>query len=218
MYDMILFDLDGTLTDSGPGITNSVAYALKKYGIEVDDRRELFKFIGPPLKESFETYYGFSPEESERAVQYYREYYSDKGLFENAVYEGIEELLKAIRESEKTAAVATSKPEKYARRILEHFGIAQYFTYIAGANMDGTRTKKEEVIAYVLERCGAFDRSKVLMVGDRKHDVLGAEKMGIDSLGVLFGYGDYEELKQAGARYIAEHVEDMYPVIFGGQR
>ncbi len=214
MYEIILFDLDGTLTDSGPGITNSVAYALKKYGIETADQSVLFKFIGPPLKESFEKYYGFSEEEAGKAIGYYREYYSDKGIFENAVYEGIEDLLKEIQESKKTAVVATSKPEAYAKKILEHFGIAKYFAYIAGANMDGTRTKKEEVIAHVLERCGLSDRSRVLMVGDREHDVLGAKKMGIDSLGVLFGYGDYEELKHAKATYIAETVKDIYPIIF----
>ncbi|MCI9330136.1 MAG: HAD family hydrolase [Ruminococcus sp.] len=214
MYDVILFDLDGTLTDSGLGITNSVAYSLKKFGIEIDDRTELYKFIGPPLRESFEKYYGFSPEEAGKAVEYYREYYMDKGLFENTVYEGIEELLKEIRDSGKRAIVATSKPEVFAKRILEHFGLAKYFAYIVGANLDETRTKKDEVIAHVLESCEIPDRSKVLMVGDREHDILGAKKMGLDSLGVLFGYGDYEELKRAGATYIAETVRDIYPVVF----
>lgn len=214
MYDVILFDLDGTLTDSGPGITNSVAYALKKYGIEVADRTELFKFIGPPLKESFEKYYGFSSEKAVKAIEYYREYYVDKGLFENTVYEGIEELLKAIQASGKTAIVATSKPEIFAKKILEHFDIAKYFAHIVGANMDETRTKKDEVISYVLHNCHIPEGSRILMIGDREHDILGAKKTGLDSLGVLFGYGDYEELKNAGADYIAETVKDIYPVIF----
>lgn len=214
MYDVILFDLDGTLTDSGLGITNSVAYSLRKYKIEVTDRTELYKFIGPPLKESFEKYYGFSAEEAAKAVEYYREYYVDKGLFENTVYDGIEELLRTIRDSGKIAIVATSKPELFARKILEHFRIAKYFTYIVGANMDETRTKKDEVISYVLQNCNIPAHSKVLMVGDREHDILGAKKMGLDSLGVLFGYGDYDELKNAGATYIAENVKDIYPVIF----
>lgn len=213
MYDVILFDLDGTLTDSGLGITNSVAYSLKKFGIEVHDRTELYKFIGPPLKESFEKYYGFPAEKAEQAIQYYREYYVDKGMFENTVYEGIESLLKSIRDSGKTAIVATSKPEIFAKRILEHFDIAKYFSYIIGANMDETRTKKDEVISYVLENCNIPDKSKVLMIGDREHDILGAKKVGIDSLGVLFGYGDYEELKSAGATYIAEAVENIYPIL-----
>lgn len=215
MYDVILFDLDGTLTDSGPGITNSVAYALKKYGIEVTDRTELYKFIGPPLRESFEKYYGFSAKEAEKAVEYYREYYVDKGIFENTVYFGIEDLLKEIRDSGKRAIVATSKPQVFAKRILEHFGLADYFEQIAGASLDETRTKKDEVIAYVLETCDIPDQSRVLMVGDREHDILGAKKNGIDSLGVLFGYGDYAELKEAEASYIAETVKDIYPVVFG---
>ena len=174
MYDVILFDLDGTLTDSALGITNSVAYSLKKYGIEVADRTELYKFIGPPLQESFEKYYSFSPEEAKRAVEYYREYYREKGIFENVVYEGIESLLKMLYASGKTLLVATSKPEEFAKTILKHFNLEKYFTYIAGANMDGTRTKKDEVICYALQNGHISDRSKVLMVGDREHDILGA--------------------------------------------
>ncbi len=214
MYDVILFDLDGTLTDSGPGITNSVAYSLKKYGIEVTDRTQLYKFIGPPLKESFEKYYGFSAEDSRKAVEYYREYYTDKGIFENAVYEGIEELLREIRKSGKKAVVATSKPEIFAKRILVHFDLAKYFEHIVGANMDETRTKKDEVISCVLQSLAISDRSNVLMIGDRKHDILGAKKNGIASLGVLFGFGDYEELEKAGANYIVKNVKDIYPIIF----
>lgn len=214
MYDVILFDLDGTLTDSGLGITNSAAYSLKKYGIEITDRAELYKFVGPPLHESYEKYYGFSPEEAKKAVEYYREYYRDKGIFENVVYEGIEELLKAIYNSGKTMIVATSKPEEFAKRILEYFDISKYFSCIAGSKMDGTRTKKDEVIFYALEKGKVSDLSKVLMIGDREHDMIGAQKVGIDSLGVLFGYGNYEELKNAGATYIAETVKDIYPIIF----
>lgn len=173
MYEVILFDLDGTLTDPGVGITNSVAYALKKYGIEVTDKTELYKFIGPPLQESFETYYGFSEEKARTAVEYYREYYRDKGIFENLVYEGIEKLLKTIYDSGKKIIVATSKPEIFANKILEHFHLAKYFTYIAGASMDGTRTKKDEVISYALKTCYISDFSKVVMIGDREHDVIG---------------------------------------------
>lgn len=213
MYEVILFDLDGTLTDPGVGITNSVAYALQKYGIEVEDRTELYKFIGPPLQESFEKYYGFSQEEAGRAVEYYREYFRDKGIFENFVYEGIENLLRTIYNSGKRMLVATSKPELFATKILEHFHLAKYFTYIAGADMDGRRTKKDEVISYALESCQISDYTKAVMIGDREHDVLGANKVGIDSIGVLFGYGNFEELKNAGATYIAERVADIYPLI-----
>lgn len=209
MYETVLFDLDGTLTDPGLGITNSVMYALKKYHIEVGDRRELYSFIGPPLKQSFMQYCGFSKEESEQAVVYYREYFREKGLLENEVYEGIEELLRALRESGKRLAVATSKPEAFAVRILEHFGLARYFEVIAGDTMDFARGSKADVIAYALEKLGVTDRSAAVMVGDREHDVIGAKAQGLDCIGVLFGYGSREELEQAGAKYIAQTPADI---------
>lgn len=209
MYHTILFDLDGTLTDSGLGITNSVAYALKKYGIENPDPAVLYKFVGPPLMQSFQKYYGFSEEESRQAVQYYREYYTEKGIFENQVYEGVEELLQKIQESGRKLVVATAKPEKFAKIVLEHFDIAKYFDLIAGAAMDETRTKKAEVIAYALEKFGITDLSEVVMVGDREDDVKGARQNGLACIGVLYGYGGREELQDAGAAYIAEKAEDI---------
>lgn len=208
-YEYILFDLDGTLTDPAIGITNSVMYALKKYGIEVHERSELYKFIGPPLWDSFENYYGFSKEEAKTAVEYYREYYKDKGIFENLVYDGIEDLLKRLEDSSKTLIVATSKPEVFAKQILEHFNIAKYFTYIAGSNLDGTRVKKDEVIMYALESCNVIDLSKAIMIGDREYDIIGAKKVGIGSIGVLFGYGNRNELEKAGADFITETVADI---------
>ena len=207
-YTTMLFDLDGTLTNPGLGITNSVAYALKKYGIDVKDRTELYKFIGPPLLNSFQDYYGFSEEQAVQAVEYYREYYQKTGIYENYVYEGIPELLKELTAEGITLLVATSKPEPFARLIMEHYHLAEYFTYIAGATMDNkTRVKKADVIRYAMQNCEAEDKEKLVMVGDRKHDILGAKEVGIDSIGVLFGYGDREELEQAGATYIAETVE-----------
>lgn len=214
-YEYILFDLDGTLTDSGIGITNSVMYALKKYGIEVSDRRELFRFIGPPLWYSFENYYRFSREEAKKAVEYYREYYRDKGIFENLLYDGVEDLLKKLKDNNKILIVATSKPEVFAKQILEYFDIAKYFTYIAGSNLDGTRTKKDEVIRYALESCNITDLSKVVMIGDREHDIIGAKKIGINSIGVLFGYGNRDELEKAGADFIANTVEDIERILVG---
>ena len=213
-YQYILFDLDGTLTDPGIGITNSVLYALGKYGIEVNDRSDLYKFIGPPLRDSFEVYYGFSKEDSKKAVEYYREYYKDKGIFENAVYDGAEDLLKTLKSSGKTLILATSKPEVYAKQIVEHFDIAKYFTYIAGSNLDGTRVKKDEVIQYALERYNITDLTKAIMIGDREHDILGAKEIGISSIGVLFGYGDRTELENAGADYIVDTVADIEKVLF----
>lgn len=208
-YQNILFDLDGTLTDPGLGITNSVQYALKRCGITVSDRNELYKFIGPPLKESFEVFFGFSDKDSDRAVEYYREYYRDKGIYENKLYDGIEELLQYLKEKGKTIILATSKPEEFAVEILKYFHIEKYFNCIAGATMDGSRVKKADVIRYALDKCGITDTSSSVMVGDREHDVLGAAQLGIDSIGVLFGYGSREELKNAGATYIVETVEDI---------
>ncbi len=212
-YELILFDLDGTLTDPGEGITNSVAYALKKFDIEVKDRRELYKFIGPPLIESFMEFYGFSNEEAKEALMFYREYFTEKGMLENLVYNGVEVMLKALLKGGKHLAVATSKPEPFAKTILEHFGLDKYFEFIAGSTLEETRTKKAEVIEYALEKLKITDRKKAVMVGDRKHDVIGAEQCGLDSIGVLFGYGSREELEAAGATYIAETVKDIENLI-----
>jgi phosphoglycolate phosphatase len=213
-YEYILFDLDGTLTDSGIGITNSVMYALQKYGIEVSDRNQLYKFVGPPLLDSFEKFYGFSKEEAKTAVEYFREYYRDKGIFENLVYDGFQDLLKSLKDKRKILIVATSKSEVFAKQILEHFDIAKYFTYIAGSNLDGTRVKKGEVIKYALESCNIIDLSKAIMIGDREHDIIGAKEVGISSIGVLFGYGDRNELEKAGADFIVDTVEDIGKVLF----
>lgn len=209
MYQYILFDLDGTLTDPGLGITNSVMHALKKYNIEVEDRTTLYKFIGPPLTDSFENYYGFSPEESEKAVVYYREYFSEKGLFENTVYPDIEQVLKTLKSQGKTLILATSKPEVYAKQILEHFHLDVYFDFVSGATMDKTRVKKPDIIAYAIEKCNLSDLSKVIMVGDREHDIFGADACHMDSIGVLYGYGNREELTRAGATYLAQSPQDI---------
>jgi len=214
-YEYVLFDLDGTLTDPAIGITNSVMHALKKYDIEVTDRRELYKFIGPPLTESFEVYYGFSNEEAKRAVEYYREYFQDKGIFENLVYDGIEDLLKILKEEGRKLIAATSKPGVFAEKILDHFQLSQYFTGIVGSNLDGTRVKKYEVIKYALDNYNITDLSKAIMIGDREHDVLGAKEAGLKCIGVLFGYGSRDELEKAGADYIAETVGDIAKIIAG---
>lgn len=208
-YDTILFDLDGTLTDSSPGIVNSIVYALKKFDISVDDTGKLRKFLGPPLHESFKMFYGFSDEKAMQAVEYYREYFSTKGILENNVYDGIEELLDTLKHNGKTLIVATSKPQPFTDRIMEHFDLKKYFTFVAGSNMDGTRSKKGDVIEYALGSCNITDRSPVVMVGDRMHDIAGAKSAGMDSIGVEYGYGDYSELKNAGATYIVKTVENL---------
>lgn len=208
-YDVILFDLDGTLTDSSPGIMNSIVYALKKYNISVENTDDLRKFLGPPLHESFRDFYGFDDEKSMEAVGFYREYFSTKGLLENEVYSGIREMLEDLKENGKRLILATSKPQPFTDRIMEHFDLAKYFEFIAGSNMDGTRSKKAEVIAYALESCGITDKADVVMVGDREHDIIGATTVGIDSIGVEYGYGDYDELSDAGATYIVKTVEEL---------
>lgn len=209
MYKYFLFDLDGTLTDPGFGITNSVMYALKKFNISVDDRTSLYKFIGPPLRDSFEMFYGFSREQSEIAVQYYREYFQEQGLYENEVYAGIPDVLTQLKEDGKTLVLATSKPELFAVRILKHFNLYDHFNFIAGATMDDLRNKKGDIIKYALDNCNISEKSSALMIGDRKHDIIGAKENGLDSLGVLYGYGSYDELNEAGAAFIANKPEDI---------
>ena len=213
MYKYLLFDLDGTLTDPGLGITNSVMYALRKFDINVEDRTSLYKFIGPPLRDSFETFYGFSSEKSELAVQYYREYFSERGLYENEAYDGIADLLTQLKERGKSLIVATSKPESFAIKILQHFKLYDYFDFVAGATMDATRNKKVDIIKYALESCNISEKSSVIMIGDREHDIIGAKENGLDSIGVLFGYGSYDELKSAGATFIAKRPLDIHGVV-----
>ena len=208
-YKYILFDLDGTITESGPGIMNSVEYALNKMNREVGERDTLKKFIGPPLTESMEKYYGMSEEEALLGVKYYREYYHDKGIYENRVYDGLEEVLKKINEAGKQAIVATSKPEEYAKIIIDHFHLTKYFACVAGMEMDGGRGTKAQVITYALEKNDITDKSKVLMIGDREHDVIGAHENGLDCLGILYGFGSRKEFEEAGADYIRENVEDI---------
>lgn len=213
MYNTVLFDLDGTLTDPGLGITNSVMYALDKFNIKVEDRTSLYKFIGPPLRESYAKYYHLSDEEITRAVAYYREYFSDKGIYENELYDGITEVLKQIKSSGRQVILATSKPEEFAVEILRYFQIDQYFDFVAAATMDGTRNNKADIIAYALELGKIADLQSTVMIGDREYDINGAKAAGLDSIGVLYGYGSREELQSAGATHIAEHVGDIMRLI-----
>lgn len=213
MYKYILFDLDGTLTNPEIGITNCVMYALEKFGIKENDRKKLHPFIGPPLTYSFQNFYGLSEEESKQAVAYYRERFSDKGLYENEIYDGVVEVLQHLKKQGKVIILATSKPEQYTIEILKHFQLDQYFDFVAGATMDGSRGEKADVIAYALEMSHIEDKTKAIMVGDRKYDILGAKENSLDSIGVLFGFGDYEELTKAGATYIAETVADILEYI-----
>lgn len=211
-YDVLLFDMDGTLIDSAPGIMKCLRHALDTMGYDMPERPE--RFLGPPLYDSFAEYCGMNGEQVLEAVRIFRERYRDKGLFECSVYEGVPEMLRQLRASGKRLMVATSKVAVYAERILERFGLAEYFEFVGGAELGGTRNEKWEVVEYVLGSAGITDRSDVLMIGDRKHDVIGAKKCGISCMGILWGYGSEEELLSAGADYIAaapRKAADMLP-------
>lgn len=213
MYDIILFDLDGTLSDSGPGIMHSVRYALAKYGISGESDAALRRFVGPPLIESFMKFYGFSHEQAVQALAYYREDYLAGAIYMNTPYEGMEETLKALKAAGKTLAAATGKPTPMAEDVLRHFGWEGYFSFIAGATMDESRSKKHDIIDYALEALGITDKTHVLMVGDRDNDVLGAKRAGVGCCGVLWGYGSREELEGAGAKYIIEKPEELLGIV-----
>lgn len=212
MYQTILFDLDGTLTDSGQGILNSVAYALEKMGIEEPDTANLNRFIGPPLYESFSRFYQLSPEDTQSAVDAFRVYFKEKGMFENQLYPGIIPLLEELRTAGKTLVIATSKPEIFAKQILEHFGIAHYFDVIAGASLDSSRISKADVISYAINQLEAFPKHAV-MIGDREHDIEGARMHQLPAIGVLYGYGSKQEFEKAGATMIVETVQDLKRVL-----
>ena len=208
-YKYILFDLDGTLTESAPGITNAAAHALKSFGVEAEPS-ELEFFVGPPLLGSFMRC-GLSQAQAAEAINVYREYYVARGMFENAPYAGIAEALRRLKAAGATLLVATSKPEPFAERILERFGLAEFFAVVAGSTLDETRTAKRDVIEYALARAGVSERSAAVMVGDRSYDVDGAKATGLASMGVLYGYGSAEEL--AGADFIAQTPSDIADIL-----
>lgn len=207
MYEFILFDLDGTLTNPKEGIINCVKYALRYFNIEETDEKKLLKFIGPPLIDSFKELYSFTEDEAKLAIEKYRERFSVTGIFENSVINGAVELLSYLKDSHKKVALATSKPQVYATKITEKFGLSKYFDYQIGAELDGGRSYKDEVISHILEIDKTEDLSKVVIIGDRKQDVLGAKKCGIASIGVKCGYAEENELEEAGADYIFENLE-----------
>ncbi len=213
-YKNILFDLDGTITNSGEGIVNSVIYALNKLGIAETDIKKLEKFIGPPLKDSFKEYYGMDSERQVMAVQYYREYYHVKGIYENRVYDGVKELLQKLIEDGKIVILATSKPQIYAEQIIKYFDLDKLFFYIKGSNIDGSKTDKKEIIGEIISELN-LKREESLMIGDRKFDIKGAKENEIDSIGVLYGYGNREELENEKADYIVYDTEEIYKIIKG---
>ncbi len=218
MFQYILFDLDGTLTDPKEGITKSVQYALASFGIDEPDLDKLVPFIGPPLKSSFMDFYQMSDEDAVRAVAKYRERFNDIGIYENAIFPGIAKLLSDLKVQGKKIAIASSKPTCLVDRILEHFEIMQYFDYVVGSELDGTRSKKEEVVEEALRlMVPEKERHLVAMVGDRKFDIEGAKAFGLVGVGVSFGYAGEHELEEAGADYIVDTVEELGELLMRGK-
>ena len=214
-YKNILFDLDGTLTDSAEGVTRSVQYALNKFGINAS-LTELKSFIGPPLQHSFQNYYGFKEGEVLQAIKYFREYYSETGLFQNKLYSHVPEMLEKLSVNGAKLYLATSKATYFAEIILRHFQINDYFTTVTGANFDGTRVVKWEVIDYVLKQNNSINKSTTVMIGDHRQDIEGARCCGIDSIAVTYGYGHPEELSKAGPTHFVHSVPELTNLLLTG--
>ncbi|MGP4038528.1 HAD family hydrolase [Gracilibacillus sp. D59] len=217
IYKVILFDLDGTLSDPKVGITKSVQYALHKMNIFEPDIDKLECFIGPPLQVSFTEYYNFDRADTQKAIDLYRERFRETGLFENELYSNIPILLKTLKEQGVSLVVATSKPTVFAERILKYFNIDQYFELIVGSNLDGTRSSKTEIIQYILDTYNEHKLDDFIMIGDRKHDIIGAINTRIDSIGVTYGYGSCEELSDIKPTYIVESVNQLQNTLMGGK-
>ena len=210
MYKAIFFDLDGTLTESGEGITKSVQYALEKIGKPEEDLEKLKVFVGPPLMEQFMKYAGVDEATGRKAVEFYRERYEVKGIYENHPYESVEEMLQELKRKGYILAVASSKPEYYVTQILDYFKLSSYFDVVVGSEMNGARTSKSEVIEEALKRINMSDkRNEVLMVGDKEHDVLGARAAVLDCVAVAYGYGTQEELTEANPLKIVDSVDEL---------
>lgn len=212
-YKIILFDLDGTLSDPKIGITKSVQFALEKMGILEPDLNKLDCFIGPPLQESFAMYYGFNTEEVQQAIDFYRERFKKEGMFENELYADILSLLDALKKQGYILVVATSKPTVFSEKILEYFNIDCYFDLVVGSNLDGTRSSKTEIIQYIFDKYNEYKQSDFVMIGDRKHDIIGANNIGIDSIAVTYGYGSLEELNQSNPTCIVDSVKDIENIL-----
>lgn len=215
MFQYILFDLDGTLTDPKLGITSSVQYALRALGIEEPSLDKLEPFIGPPLADSFREFYGLDEEQTATAVARYRERFQDQGIYENEIYPGVADMLAALKAGGKKLSIASSKPTPFVERILDYFAIRTYFDVIVGSNLDGTRSRKEEVVEEALRQMlpagmtSAEKKAAVAMVGDRRFDIEGAKEHGLTSVGVCFGYAPEGELEQAGADFIVATVDAL---------
>lgn len=217
-YKNILFDLDGTLSDPKEGITKSVQYALKKMNINEFDLNHLERFIGPPIHSSFAEFYNFDESQTKQAVELYRERFKEKGMFENELYPGIPSLLKILKKQEYKLIVATSKVTEFANQILKYFQLDPYFDLVVGSHLDGTRSSKAEIIQYILDHYNNDSPGDFVMIGDRKYDCIGANEVGIDSIGVTYGYGSLQELKECKPTTIVDSVEQLKEVLLGVNR
>lgn len=214
-YDAVLFDFDGTVADTGKGIFNGVFHVLDSMGIDPPEPEKLRYFIGPPLHESFRIVFGFNEEECKAAVATYREYYSAKGIFELTMYDGMEELFRKLKARGIKLGISSSKPEIFLLRIVDKFGLSELFDTVKGSDIDYIHSDKSLIIRRATEAMNLPGSAKVLMVGDRCFDINGAKKAGVDSAGVLFGYGSREEFEEAGADYIVVKADELFGIITG---
>ena len=217
MKKYFFFDLDGTLCDTGEGVLNGVIFALSHFGINVTDKASLGGFMGPPLDDSFRRFFGFNDEQASEAVKIYREYYSETGVLEFTPYDGIKELLISLKNDGRKLFVATSKPVFYANKVLDKFGFSKYFDGIYGSEFDGTRSKKIDVLRYAVVQSGISDLNEGVMIGDREYDIIGAKTVGLESVGILFGYGSREEFEACGADHIFAKPSEIYDCFVAGK-
>lgn len=215
-YQIIAFDLDGTLTEPSAGIVASFKYAHEKMGIKYSSEEDLKKFIGPPIRDVWTKTYGLSNEQAELAVKYFREYFSEYGWWNNVLFDGVHEMLKTLKSRGKKLILATSKPEKFAIKIMEKFDIAKYFDFLGGASLDGSRDTKESVLSYALSSIGVNtdkEKQSAILVGDRFYDAVGAKACNIDSLGVLYGHGSMQEINSCGFNYVVKTVNEICDIL-----
>lgn len=214
MYKNIFFDLDGTIVDSREGIVNGYIYMLNYYNIEVQDQSTLEQFIGPPIEDILRDYYKINPKQIKDGIKKYREFYSKTGVWQTKPYNGIIELIRDLKKDGKNVILATSKPEVFAKQILEKYEIINCFRFVGGATLDGTRNEKKEVISYAIKNVEGINHENSIMVGDRNYDILGAKANNLKSIGVTYGFGTRKELKTAGADYIAEDMDELRKILF----
>jgi phosphoglycolate phosphatase len=214
-YTHLLFDLDGTITDSEEGIINSIRYALRHFGITENDLAKLRTFIGPPLVKTLKQYYNFSDDRVREAADFYRTYFAERGIYENKVYPGIPELLSDLKSRGKELILATSKRTSFAEQVLDMFNLDKYFGLVVGGSPDGSISEKSDVIRHIFSMLGNYTKDSSVMIGDRKYDILGAREHGIDSIAVMYGYGTRSEIDEAGPTFRANTIDELRMLLLG---